>query len=183
MTQSRAKPIAMPRSARLPPTYIGFRVHVNMPVVATASVGCDGRVWVPMRRKMRLAPITIPRPATKAMAPTTIRPRNKTWVSSRRGLNKLRTIPATRTESGISGGKITTLGVSWEESVMESFVALGSLGPYLSGNRHEKSNPLQRLRRNIRHHFLCPHAGQNQAPYPGRAARRLQFGTFRSHEL
>src|SRR5271165_562544 len=125
MTQSRAKPIAMPRSARLPPTYIGFRVHLNMPMVASASVGCDGRTFVPMRWKMRLAPITIPMPTTKAMAPTTSRPKKRTWASRPRGIKKLRTTPTTRTESGISGGKIMTFGVSREVSVMASFVAPG----------------------------------------------------------
>lgn len=33
---------------------------MNIPVVASASVGCDSRAFVPMRWKMRLAPITIP---------------------------------------------------------------------------------------------------------------------------
>lgn len=125
MTQSRAKPIAIPRSARLPPTYIGFSVHVNMPLVASAIVGFDGRAFVPMLWKRLLAPITIPMPIAKAMAPTTIRTKNRTWASRPRGIKKLRTTPTTRTESGISGGKITTFGVSREVSVLASFVAPG----------------------------------------------------------
>ena len=96
-------------------------------MVASASVGCDGRTFVPMRWKMRLAPITIPMPTTKAMAPTTIRPRKRTWASRPRGIKKLRTNPTIRTESGISGGKIMTFGVSREVSVMASFVAPGIL--------------------------------------------------------
>jgi hypothetical protein len=34
-----------------PPPYIGFRVHVYLPLVASTSVGCDGRTFVPRWRK------------------------------------------------------------------------------------------------------------------------------------
>src|SRR5271166_4920192 len=86
--------------------HFGFRIQLNTPLVASASVGCDGRAFVPMRRKIRVAPVTIPRPAMKAMAPTTIRPRNGTWTSRPSGIKKWRITPTIRTESGISGGKM-----------------------------------------------------------------------------
>jgi hypothetical protein len=38
-------------------------------------------------------------------------------------------------------------------------------------------------RSKLRHHFLCSHAGQNQAPGSARAVRRLQFAVLRSNEL
>jgi hypothetical protein len=46
---------------------------------------------VPMLWKRLLAPITIPMPIAKAMAPTTIRTKNRTWASRPRGFKKLRT--------------------------------------------------------------------------------------------
>ena len=80
-TQSMAKPIAIPRRARLPPTYIGFRVQVNTPVVASASVGSDGRAVVPMRRKIRLAPIFSATPG-KAVISTVGRPPRSSSLAS-----------------------------------------------------------------------------------------------------
>ena len=128
-TQSRAKPMATPSGAGPPPTYIGFRVLANIPVVASASVGCEGLAGVPMRPKIRLALMTIPMPPTKAIAPATIRQRVWTRASMRDGKRKWRTTPATRTDSGISGGKIGTSGVSRGVSFIVSSIAREHFSP------------------------------------------------------
>jgi len=65
-----------------------------MPMVPSASVGCDGRAFVPMRWKMRLAPITIPMPTTKARHKKILINDGTNQVDGARGSSRLAIGPA-----------------------------------------------------------------------------------------
>jgi hypothetical protein len=65
----------------LPPTYLGFRVRVNIPLVASASVGYERSDVCADAPKNTVRAITIPRPTTNAIVPTTILPCSLTFRS------------------------------------------------------------------------------------------------------